>query len=52
MDKGKRKATYEVITVEAIDPEEDLIWSGRNIGEYIAEDHFKGLEEEYELMKK
>jgi hypothetical protein len=35
-----------------IDPEEDLIWSGRNIGEYRHEDHFNGLAKEYELMKK
>jgi hypothetical protein len=54
MDKGKGKITayYEVIPVQEIDPEEDLIWSGRNIGEYRPEDHFNGLAEEYELMKK
>jgi hypothetical protein len=54
MDKGKGKMTadYEVVPVQVIDPEEDLIWSGRNIGEYRPEDHFSGLAEEYELMKK
>jgi hypothetical protein len=54
MDKGKEKtkADYEVVPVEVIDPEEDLIRSGRNIGEYRLEDHFNGLAEEYELMKK
>jgi hypothetical protein len=45
--KGKTKADYKVVPVEVIDPEEDLIWSGRNIGEYRHEDHFNGLAEEY-----
>jgi hypothetical protein len=54
MDKGKGKMTadYEVVPVQVMDPEEDLIWSGRNIGGYRLEDHFNGLAEEYELMKK
>jgi hypothetical protein len=50
--KGKRIIDYGVVPVQMIDPEEDLIWSRRNIGEYRPEDHFNGLAEEYELMKK
>jgi hypothetical protein len=49
--KEKRKVPYEVLPVDVIDPE-DLIWSGRNIGENRAEDHFTGVAEEIELMKK
>jgi hypothetical protein len=50
--KGKRIADYEVVPVQVIDPEEDLIWSGRNIGEYRPEDHFNGLAEELIRLKR
>jgi hypothetical protein len=51
MEKGKRKACSQIVHVDVLD-EDDLIWSGRNIGEYRPEDHGVGVAVEIELMKK
>jgi hypothetical protein len=52
MEKGKREACSQIVPVVVVDCEDDLIWSGRNIGEYRPEDHGVGVAAEIELMKK
>jgi hypothetical protein len=51
MEKGKRKACSQIVPVDVLD-EDDLIWSGRNIGEYRPKDHGVGVAAEIELMTK
>jgi hypothetical protein len=52
MDKGKRKASSQIVPFDVVDSEDDLIWSRRNIGEYRPQDHGVRVAVEIELMKK